>query len=158
GLDLASGNTVWQVPLSTIKDPMSNAFGPQKQNQRSAILIVNGVAYVAFSGHIGDCGGYHGWVIAVPLDGNAQNAHAFRTNSDQSGIWGPGGPSSDGESIFVSTGNIHDGTGGTSWAGSEGVLRLGLDVGFTGNAADYYAPSNWHNLDGSDTDMSGSNP
>jgi hypothetical protein len=158
GLDLATGNTVWQVPLAGTKDGNGNKLAAQPANQRSAVLIVNGYAYVAFGGHIGDCGGYNGWVIGVPLDGNAAGVRAWRTNSDQSGIWGPGGPASDGQSIFVTTGNIHDGTGGTSWAGSEGVIRLGLDLSFTKNAVDYYAPSDWHTLDGTDTDISGSGP
>ena len=26
---------------------------------------MNGILYVAYGGHIGDCGGYHGWVVAI---------------------------------------------------------------------------------------------
>ena len=40
-------------------------FTPQPQNQRSALSLVNGILYVAYGGHNGDCGNYRGWVIAV---------------------------------------------------------------------------------------------
>ena len=67
------------------------------------MLILNGVAYVAYGGNDGDCGAYHGWVVGVPLGGTG--AQAWATTVDGAGIWGAGGPSSDGESIFVTTGN-----------------------------------------------------
>jgi hypothetical protein len=157
GIDACNGGTPkWSVDLSQVKDAMGRTFDPVPQNQRSAALIVGSTAYFAFGGHIGDCGGYNGWVMAVPLDGNVANARGWRTDSDQSGIWGPGGPSSDGQSIFVTTGNIHDGTFGQAWADSESLLRLGLDLSFTKTAPDYFAPANWDSLDRNDTDMSGS--
>jgi len=150
------GMPKWSVDVSMVKDAMGRAFTAMPQNQRGAALIVNGYAYFVYGGHIGDCGPYNGWVMAVPLDGNVANAHGWRTDSDQSGIWGPGGPSSDGQSVFVTTGNIWDGTFGRSWAGSEAVFRLGLDLSFTKATQDYYTPANWDALDRSDTDMSGS--
>jgi outer membrane protein assembly factor BamB len=159
GIDACQGgNPRWSVDLSQVKDGMGRTFDPVPQNQRGAALIVGQVAYFVFGGHIGDCGSYHGWVMAVPLDGNVANARGWRTDSDQSGIWGPGGPSSDGQSIFVTTGNIHDGTFGMSWAESESVIRLGLDLSFTKMAPDYFAPGDWDSLDRNDTDMSGSGP
>jgi hypothetical protein len=127
--------------------------------QRTAALIVPGntaattFAYFAFAGNIGDQGNYFGWVIGVPLDGNKANAKGWRPGAAHSGIWGPGGPSSDGSSLFVTTGNA---PGGSSWAGQESVIRLGLDLSFTGNAMDYFTPSNFAALDVGDTDISGS--
>jgi len=35
------------------------------------------------------------------------------------------------------------------------VIRLGPGPTFSGNTTDYYAPSNWESLDGSDTDLGG---
>jgi hypothetical protein len=159
GIDAClGGKPKWSVDLSQVKDASGRTFNPVVQNQRGAALIVGSTAYFVFGGHIGDCGGYNGWVMAVPLDGNVANARGWRTDSDQSGIWGPGGSSSDGQSIFVSTGNIWDGTFGRAWADSESVIRLGLDLSFTKTAPDYFAPSNWDSLDRNDTDMSGSAP
>lgn len=37
-------------------------FDPQKQNQRQALTLVNGIVYVTFSSHC-DWGPYHGWVL-----------------------------------------------------------------------------------------------
>ena len=48
----------------------STTFVASNQNQRSAVLIVGGIAYVAYGGFIGDCESpnpYHGWVIGVPV-------------------------------------------------------------------------------------------
>jgi hypothetical protein len=45
-----------------------------------------------------------------------------------------------------------------TWAGSEGVYRLGFDLSFTDNAMDYYAPANFATLDHYDRDISGSGP
>jgi outer membrane protein assembly factor BamB len=153
-LDLATGSVKWQQSLNGVKAP-NGTFDATQHAQRPAALIVNGYAYFAFGGNVGDCGAYHGWVVAVSLDGDPSKTHAFMTDDKRCGIWGPGGPSSDGESVFVATGN---GTGPASWAGSEAVLRLGLDLSFTKNPMDFYTPQNFAALDGSDTDISGSNP
>jgi outer membrane protein assembly factor BamB len=155
GLDIASGMTKWKVPLSGVKDGSGNSFDPSQHLQRAAALAINGYAYFGFGGNIGDCGNYNGWVIAVSLDGDATKTKAWRPDDSQSGVWGPGGPASDGNALYVTTGN---GSGPASWAGSEGVIRLGFDLSFTKNAMDYFAPSDFANLDGSDRDISGSGP
>ena len=155
GASIDDGSTKWSVDVSTLKDPTGLAFSPQPQNQRSAVLIVNGMAYVAYGGHAGDCGSYHGWVVGVPLSGNG--AKAWATSVKGAGIWAPGGPASDGQSVYVATGN---GIGGsaTTWAESEGIFRLDPGPSFTNQAADYFAPFNWHSLDNGDVDISGSGP
>jgi hypothetical protein len=155
GLDLATGKTNWQFSLSTVKDAKGNKFNASQQLQRAAGLIVNGYAYFGYGGNIGDRGTYSGWVVGVPTDGNMANVKAWRPDSSKAAVWGPGGPASDGNAIYVTTGN---GAGGTSWAGSEGVIRLGFDLSFTKNPMDYYAPSDWPNLDAHDIDISGSGP
>jgi hypothetical protein len=155
GLDVATGKTKWSVSLKGVKDAKGNVFDPAPQLQRPAILIVNGYAYAGFGGNIGDCGTYHGWIIGVPLDGNKANVKAWRPQTSKAAIWGPGGPSSDGSAVYVTTGN---GAGGASWAGSEGVIRLGFDLSFTSDPKDYFAPSDFANMDSTDQDISGSGP
>ena len=59
GVSILDGTTAWSVDVSTLTDPTGLAFTPQTQNQRSAVLIVNGVAYVTYGGHAGDCPTYH---------------------------------------------------------------------------------------------------
>lgn len=50
------------------------------------------------------------------------------------------------------TGNT---SGATSWGGGEAVIRLAAGPTFSGNTADYYAPSNWLTLDNTDLDLGG---
>jgi hypothetical protein len=154
-LSIDDGSEKWKVDVSTLKDQTGLAFSPKPQNERGAVLIVDGTAYVVFGGHYGDCGDYHGWVIGVPLSGTG--AKAWATKVRGAGIWGPGGAASDGQSVFVTTGNGIGGSG-TSWAESEGVFRLDPGPSFTSQTADYFAPNNWSSLDGADIDMSGSGP
>ena len=155
-LSIDDGAEKWNLDVSTLSDPSGVKFADavQAQNQRGAVLIVNGVAYVVFGGHYGDCGSYHGWVVSVALTGTG--AHAWATQIQGAGIWGPGGASSDGQSIYVSTGNAT--TGNASWSESEGIFRLDAMLGFTKQSADYFAPNNWQALDNGDIDLSGSGP
>src|SRR5262249_32646178 len=69
------------------------------------------------------------------------------------GIWGPGALPTDGTSVFPVTGNTV-GTNG-KWGGGEAVIRLTAGPTFSGNPADYYAPSNWEGLDNTDLDPGG---
>ena len=41
------------------------------------------------------------------------------------------------------------------WGGGEAVIRLTQGPAFSGNTADYYAPSNWQYLDDHDIDLGG---
>lgn len=159
GASIDDGSTKWSVDVSTLTDGNGTTFSPQLQNQRPAVLIVGGVAYVAFGGHIGDCESYHGWVVGVPLTG--QGAKAWATSGTGAGIWGVGGPASDGQSIFVATGNDNAAILGqnqpmTPWPRSEGVLRFDPGPSFTGQTADYFAPNNWYSMDQGDVDIDGS--
>src|SRR5205823_12242895 len=67
-------------------------------------------------------------------------------------IWGVGGIASDGSNPFVTTGNTNF-TGGT-WCGGEAVIRFQPGPIFS----DYWAPTNWLQLDTDDLDLGGSGP
>ncbi len=129
-------------------------FDKVLQNQRGALTIVDGVLYVPFGGHAGDCGDYHGWVIAIPLD-TPSAATGWATGATGGGIWAPGGLANDGTSIYAATGNTF---GADVWSGGEAVVRLQKGAVFPGTPADYFAPSNWKNLDDFDVDIGGSGP
>lgn len=153
-LSIDDGTEAWHVDASTITSPDGIAFTPQTQNQRGAVLILAGVAYVVYGGHYGDCGDYHGWVIAAPLSG--AGATGWASTVKGAGIWGVGGAASDGESIFVTTGNGIDSN--VTWAESEGIVRLAPGATFTKATTDYFAPYDWQSLDQGDVDLSGSGP
>jgi hypothetical protein len=154
-IDDPSKGPVWSVDVGA-KWPTFEAI---YQQQRSAVLIVNGVAYVSY-GSFNDCAPYHGWLIGVPLvDPSA--AQAYSTPVIGAGIWGPGGPASDGTSIFAVTGNRAqdlDPDASPSWAGSNAIFRFGGLSSLAGHPDDFFAPPDWDALDRFDEDLGGSGP
>jgi hypothetical protein len=52
-------------PVTVTGTSGGTTFTPPPQNQRSALSLVNGTLYVAYGGHVGDCGNYHGWVFGI---------------------------------------------------------------------------------------------
>ena len=160
-LSLDDGSVVpgWPVDVNTLSYN-GVSFDSSAQNQRGALLLNAGILYVPYGGHFGDCNDfdgtpYHGWVVAVP-ETNPAGAVAWATDGSQAGIWAVAGLSTDGTSVFAATGNTAGTT--TTWAGGEAILRLGLDDTFSGNAADFFSPSNWRILDSSDLDLGGEAP
>ncbi|MGE5048827.1 MAG: PQQ-binding-like beta-propeller repeat protein, partial [Deltaproteobacteria bacterium] len=123
-------------------------FTSKVQNQRGALALVDGILYVPFSGHFGDCGNYAGWVVGIDTGGNKPPA-AYHTGKG-GGMWSVSGVAAMGGSLFVATGNT---IGLTAWNGGEAILRLAPGPVFSGNAADYYAPADWKALDDADGDI-----
>jgi hypothetical protein len=160
-LDTGTVLSGWPVDVSA----KISGFNSKEQNQRGALLLLNGILYVPYGGLDGDCGDYHGWVVAVPV-GNPGGAAAWKAGAPSGpGIWAPGGVSTDGTSIFVTTGNANWGTtvcNGAAPAWSSGntnaVLRLGAGATFSGMNTDFYAPTDWFPLDCNDKDLGGSGP
>jgi hypothetical protein len=123
-------------------------FGSAVQNQRGALALLEGILYVPYGGHFGDCGDYAGWVVGFDTVGSRAPA-AYRTGHG-GGIWAPSGVAAIGGSLFVATGNT---IGLTTWDGGEAILKLAPGPSFSRATADYYAPPDWRQLDGSDTDI-----
>jgi len=151
-VDTGVTNSGWPVDLNATASYNDNTFTSLVQNERGGLAIVNGIVYVSFSGHAGDCGTYHGWVVGIQTN-NPSNVMAWATNAIGGGIWGHGGVASDGTNMFVITGNTFN-TGG-NWMGGEAIIRLQAGPIFSGNPTDYWAPTNWLNLDQGDTDLGG---
>jgi hypothetical protein len=155
-LSLDDGTTRpgWPLNISAIKYG-EVSFNPAVQNQRGALLLNSGILYVPYGGHYGDCGNYRGWLIAVPV-GDPKSVTAWATGARAGGgIWAPSGVATDGQSVFVATGNTF---GASTWMGGEAIIRLGPGAKFSGNPADYFTPSNWRKLDDGDVDLGGSGP
>ncbi len=149
-VDDGSTRPGWPVDVGTAVKGTPTPFAPAPQNQRGGLTLIGGRVYVPYGGHAGDCGNYHGWVVAVPVD-KPSALTAFESTSVRAGDWTPGGVSSDGTSVFTVFGN----GGGTTWGQSEAAFRLGAGAAFSGKAPDYWAPPNWQSLDQSDTDIAG---
>jgi hypothetical protein len=156
GMSLTDGSVLQGWPIDVAKALESNGqiFNPRDQGQRGALTIVAGVLYVPFGGHFGDCGDYHGWIVGIPLR-DPRTVASWVTRARGGGIWAPGGISSDGESLFIATGNTID---AAAWADGEGVFRLGPDLRRSDRTQDYFAPVDWRDLDRRDADLGGTHP
>jgi hypothetical protein len=151
GIKISDLSTAWSLDVSTVSSS-GTSFAASNENQRSAVLIVNGTAYVSYGGFIGDCGDYHGWVVGVSA-ATGTGAKAWATPSVEAGIWGPGGPASDGTMIYVATGNPQN-MSTTTWEGGFSLVRFAAGPTFSGSANDYF----WATNDTGDEDLGGSAP
>ena len=151
-VDTGVTNPNWPVDLNATASYNGVAFTSFVQNERGALAIVNGIVYVSFSGHAGDCGTYHGWVVGIQINDPAV-VMAWATDAIGGGIWGHGGVASDGTNMFVITGNTFNTN--QVWSGGEAIIRLQAGPIFSGNFTDYWAPTNWFSLDQTDTDLGG---
>jgi hypothetical protein len=154
GLKVSDLSTAWSLDVSTLSDPNAGMFSPSHQTQRSAVLIVDGIAYVAYGGFIGDCGTYHGWLVGVQT-ADGKNAKAWATATTLGGIWAPGGPASDGTSIYVATGNrATNASAPANWDGAFSLIRFQKGPVFSGKTDDYWVAMS----DATDQDLGGSGP
>jgi hypothetical protein len=151
-VDTGATNPGWPVDVNGTATYNGMPFESRVQEERGGLALVNGIAYVAYSGYSGDCDNYHGWVVGVDINDPA-NIHAWATTAIGGGIWGHGGVASDGTNMFVVTGNTFN-TGG-NWMGGEAIIRLQAGPTWTGQPTDYWAPVNWLSLDNTDTDLGG---
>ena len=63
GVDVKTG----QVKVRRLVDPPG--ANPQVHQQRAALALYGDKVYIAFGGLYGDCGDYHGMVVASRTDG-----------------------------------------------------------------------------------------
>jgi hypothetical protein len=147
----------WPIDVAEALRAIGQEFDPYVQNQRGALLILNGTLYVPYGGFYGFtpfCGDMHGWVVGVKLS-DPQHVFAWRTRGHGGGIWTPGGIASDGQSLYVATG---DTAGAAEWSDGEAIIRLAPDLHRSERRSDFFTPSNWQALDVSDLDLGGTNP
>jgi outer membrane protein assembly factor BamB len=156
GLSLEDGSILQGFPVDVGRALQSagRQFDPRTQNQRSALTLFDGTVYAGFSGHFGDCGDYHGFVVGVPLH-DPGRVLSFETRARGGGIWAPGGLPVVGHDMFFATGNTF---GANTWSDGEAVFRVGADLRRSDNKRDFFAPANWRSMDAADEDLGGSNP
>ena len=124
---------------------------PSVQQERAAVLVANGRVYVNYGGLDGDCGNYHGWVVASNLDGSG-NLLWYETPGSQSGMWAVGGAAVDASgNLLVATGN---GSSTTTYDHGDSVIRLSPTL----VEEDHFAPSDWAADNGSDADLGSDGP
>jgi hypothetical protein len=109
-LDLLTGAEKFNGPKRIAAD----GFNSYLQMQRAALLLANGIVYVAF-GSYGDCNDdvknvpFHGWLFGYEAKSLWQVPTVFNTtpNGGQGGIWqaGQGPAADDAGNIYVMSGN-----------------------------------------------------
>jgi len=139
-LSLIDGSVVGQHDV----DPPGS--DPLVQQERGALALGSDRVYIPFGGLFGDCGNYHAYLGAVPVDGGAHIAY-WSPVIGGAGIWSPAGPTIDSTgAVYVVTGN---GSATQTFAYSNSVIQLSPDL----QMRSFFAPSNWRSLDASDTDL-----
>jgi outer membrane protein assembly factor BamB len=141
----------WPVDVATA---LSGGFDPTTQNQRGALALFGGKVFVPFGGLAGDCGIYRGLIVGVPT-AEPGKAVSFATRARGGGIWAPGGVASDGKSLFAATGNTMF---VKEWGDGEAVFRFGPDLARPVATRDFFAASDWRDLDAHDLDLGGAAP
>jgi PQQ-like domain/Abnormal spindle-like microcephaly-assoc'd, ASPM-SPD-2-Hydin len=160
-----TGHRDWQAPIQGAPgNDKARPFNALTERQRTGLLLLNGVVYVAFASYC-DIQPFEGLVAGV-----STSTHAVSLWSDEAdggkdaGIWtGGGGLMSDGPGrIFATSGN-----GTTPAAGpgkrppshlGDAVIRLRAGSGGSLTARDFFSPANAPTLDAHDKDFGSSGP
>jgi outer membrane protein assembly factor BamB len=126
---------------------------PATHQQRAALVLSQGVVYIAYGGLFGDCGNYRGTVIASRADGSG-DLLTFRVPTPrEGGIWAAAGPTVDAAGhIYVSVGNGSEVRG--EWDHSDSVLRLSPTL----QLEDGFAPEQWAKDNARDADLGSLSP
>ena len=145
-LDAATGRILFQEPA----DPPG--MTPRTQQERGALVVVGGRVYVPYGGLYGDCGQYHGWLVAAstaaPGPLSAYQVPAAREGA----IWAPPGPTVDAAgNLWVATGN---GSSTGAYDYGDSVIELTPDLRVVGS----FAPSNWAQDNATDADLGSTSP
>jgi hypothetical protein len=129
-------------------------FNSQHQNQRPALLLSNGVLYIAYGSNGCDMFA-HGWVLAYDA-ATLQQLAVFNTspNGIEASLWqsGDGLAADSSGNLFVMTanGSFDANTGGTEYGDS--FLKLDYSNGSL-NVSDYFTPYNQATLAAQDLDL-----
>jgi large repetitive protein len=141
-------------------------FSPLHEHLRSAMVLYNGILYLAYASH-SDTQVYHGEILGYDAT-TLQLVKSFvvSPNDTQGGIWQSGaGPAIDSEgNLYIVTGNgafdqaPSQYTGATDWG--ESVLRLPtntageIQLPFS-DTTSWFTPSDWSQLNSGTPDVNG---
>jgi outer membrane protein assembly factor BamB len=147
GVDVATG----QVRVRRSVD--IPAMEPRVHQQRSALALYQSMVYVAYGGLYGDCGNYHGTVVASRTDGSGPLLSYQVPTPREGGIWAPSGPAIDDQGhIYVAVGNGATTQG--DWDHSDSILRLSPTL----SLEDGFAPTQWQQENATDSDLGSMGP
>ena len=168
-LDLTTGAEKFGGPVNITATVNGNGAGSSggqitfyslHQNQRAALLLDNGVVYIAFGAH-GDNSPYHGWIFGYNA-GTLQQTMFFNTSPNDNGIRSTGG--GQGSGVWQSGDGIAtDATGNLYFVTGNGVFDVnsgGSDYGdsfmrlsTSGAVVDYFTPHDQQYMNDQDIDL-----
>jgi len=147
GVDVNTGD----IKVRRLVDPPG--MNPQVHQQRAALALSGGIVYIAFGGLYGDCGDYHGMVVASRTDGAGALLTYQVPTTREGGIWATPGPVIDAQgNLYVTVGNGEATQG--DWDHSDSVLRLSPTL----HLEDGFAPQRWQSDNASDADLGSMGP
>ena len=167
-VDIKTGNEIFGSPV--VINPTyqgtgrGNVFGTiyfnsQKQNQRQALTLTNGIVYVSFSSHC-DWGPYHGWIVGFDSKTLTQKiVYNTTPNGTEAGIWESGmGLAVDAEgNLYCVTGNgtVGDNNDPRNLINrGESALKLTPTTN-TLQVSSFFTPYNYSFLESYDLDYGG---
>jgi hypothetical protein len=145
-LSITDGRVVFSLPA----DPPGADV--KVQQERGALSLGNGMVYVPYGGLDGDCGQYHGWVVGIQADGSGAMVSYQVPTGREGGIWAPSG------GVIDSTGNLFFATGNGASSSNFDYGNTVVKLSPTLQKLDYFAPSNWLQLNDGDTDLGSVGP
>jgi hypothetical protein len=156
-LDLATGAEKFGGPVVIRASVSGTGMGSQNgvvsfdglhENERSALLLLNGVVYISFAS-ISDVPPYHGWILGYDAESLQQVAVFNATpNGNEGGYWSNAGITADANgNIFAVAGN---GTpNGANAEYGQTFIKLSGDL----RVLDYFTPFDASNMNATDLDI-----
>lgn len=145
-LKATTGRLEWRRDLDQA------GWDPTAQLQRAALALAKGQVVVGFGGNYGDCGRYHGYVMAVRETGEGPVRVYEVPTAREGAVWAPSGVAvgTSGD-IYAATGN---GSSTTTYDSGDSVLRLSPAL----SRRSFFAPADWARLNASDADLGSAGP
>jgi hypothetical protein len=155
GAEKFGGPVVIQASVPGTGDGSSGgqvSFDALRENQRAALLLTNGIVYIAWASHA-DKPPYHGWVMGYNAS-TLQRVMVYNTtpNGSDGGIWQSGDgltTDSTGRLYFVTGNGLFDANtvGGLDYADSIVAINT------NGTVSDYFTPHDQSTMASSDLDL-----
>jgi outer membrane protein assembly factor BamB len=148
-LDATTGHRRWHRSLDVLPDRNRSA-----EQQRSALLVVNGRVVVSFGGLAGDCDNYVGYVTSTPTTGTGRTLHYAVPTAREAGMWATPGPvlGRNGH-VYVASGNGAELDG--RWDKSDSITELGSR---RLHRLSVFAPATWKDDNAHDLDLGSMSP
>lgn len=140
-VDLSSGVVVFHRPLD------QSGLDAPSAGQRGALALQQGQVYIPFGGRFGDCGNYHGQVVAASASDPSAPLAQYTTPARRAGVWAAGGVA------ITADGTLYATTGNGDANGPEGRTEAVLALSPSLDELDSWQPTDWQALDRGDTDV-----